>query len=85
ITLSSAATIRVKKVYYPHWRLTNDAGDEIETRPDDSTGLLAFELPGGRHELTLDRRMLPVELAGLAVSLLAALAALGFLRSSQDT
>lgn len=85
IILSSAATIRVNKVYYPHWRLMNDDGDEIETRPDEKTGLLAFELPEGRHELSLDRRILPVELVGLVVSLLAALAALGFVRRSRAT
>jgi hypothetical protein len=71
--LDSAATIRVKKVYYPHWRLTNSEGEEVAVHPDDRTGLLTFELPQGRHELTLDRRIFPVELAGMFVSLLALL------------
>lgn len=71
--LDSAAPIRVKKVYYPHWRLTDSEGEEVAVHPDERTGLLACELPEGRHELTLDRRIFPVELAGMFVSLLALL------------
>jgi len=71
--LDLPARIRVKKVYYPHWRLIDQAGEELETHPDERTGLLSFELPKGRHELTLERRLLPVEIAGIFVSLFALL------------
>jgi len=74
--IESAASIRMKKVYYPHWRLTNGEGGEVELRPDPQTGLLLFELPPGRHELTLDRRILPVEAVGMLVSLLTLLGVL---------
>jgi len=74
--LNSAATIRAKKIYYPHWRLTDRAGAEVEVHPDGRTGLLIFELPPGGHQLTLDRRILPVEHTGMFVSLLALLGTL---------
>jgi hypothetical protein len=71
VAIDSAATIRLKKVYYPHWRLTDTAGGEVEAHPEEQTGLLIFELPPGRHQLTLDRRILPAEHAGILVSLFA--------------
>ena len=72
--LDSAATIRVKKIYFPHWRLRTEAGDEIPTYPDTATGLLTFKLPAGRHALHLDRRLLPAEKIGGMISLLALMA-----------
>ena len=69
--LNWPAGIRVKKVHFPHWRLRTEAGDEITTYPDPATGLLAFKLPAGRHELRLDRRLLPAEKIGGLISLLA--------------
>ena len=83
--LHSPASIRTKKVYYPHWRLTDSDGQEIRVHPDGETGLLVFELPPGRYELTLGRRWLPVELAGLLVSLLTALGVLGALVALRRT
>lgn len=83
--LDSEATIRVKKIYYPHWRLTDLAGDEVETHPDERTGLLVLRLPAGRHELTLDRRILPVERLGLLVSLFTALGIIVALRRFRKT
>lgn len=75
-SVESTTKVRVRKVYYPHWRLRTRAGDELPLRPDPETGLLSFQVPPGRHELTLDRRLLPQELAGIGGSSLALIAIL---------
>ena len=86
LCLGEAVHGPLKKVYYQHWRLTNGEGEEVELRPDAQTGLLLFEVPPGRHELTLDRRILPVETLGMLLSLLTlfgVLAGLGALRTQK--
>jgi hypothetical protein len=67
-TLKSPATIRVKKFYYPHWRLTDNTGKDFAVYADIQTGLLLFDLPAGKYELTLDRQLLPSEQIGLLIS-----------------
>ena len=70
--LSSPATIRTRKLYYPHWHLADGTGSELEVTPDGRTGLLSFVLPSGRHELVLRRQWLPVEYVGILLSIVAA-------------
>jgi hypothetical protein len=68
--LESPATLRVKKLYYPHWRLTDGDETAVNVRADAQTGLLLVDLPPGRHTFILDRRILPIERVGMFVSLL---------------
>ncbi len=75
-TLRSPATIRIRKVYYPHWQLKNFSGDNVNIYPDMQTGLIVFDLPAGEHMLYLDRRLLPVEKKGILVSLVSIVACL---------
>ncbi|MBI9016322.1 MAG: hypothetical protein JEZ07_03570 [Phycisphaerae bacterium] len=67
--LEAPATIRVKRLYYPHWKLTGSAGQEIEVYPDKQSGLLVFDLPEGKYKLTLGQRLLGPEKAGIVISL----------------
>jgi hypothetical protein len=67
--LNSPATIRIKKIYFPHWELKNSLGEDINIYPDAQTGLSLFDLPPGKHQLTLDRHLLPSEQLGFVISL----------------
>jgi hypothetical protein len=74
--LKSPATIRIRRVYYPHWRLIDNSGEEFDIYADTQTGLLLFDLPPGEHELTLVRRLLPSEQVGFIVSLVSIIVSL---------
>ncbi len=79
--LESAATIRLKKFYYPHWQLMSKASNEaIDVYADAQTGLLLFELPAGKHDLILNRRLLVQEKAGLGLSLISMVTSLAMIR-----
>lgn len=67
--LSDAATITIKMLYFPHWRLLDSSGVSIELNPDQKTGLIQFKLHAGVNHLTLVRKLLPSELIGLYISL----------------
>jgi hypothetical protein len=44
--------VQVKTFYYPGWRVTVD-GRAVDLQPLQSTGLMAFNVPAGRHEVQL--------------------------------
>lgn len=74
--LRSPASIRVNKVYYPHWILINNSGKKIDIYPDTKTGLILFDLPSGEYELILKRQVLPSEWVGFIISLVSIIASI---------
>ena len=75
-TLKSPASIRVSKVYYPHWILINNSGKEFDIYPDKKTGLILFDLPSGEYTLTLKRQVLLSEWIGFIISLVSIIASI---------
>jgi hypothetical protein len=80
--LESPATIRLRQVYFPNWRLYDaTTGVRLVLSASEMDGLISFDLPQGRHKLTLKSEALPVEIIGAAISavtlLAIALAAMG--------
>jgi len=68
MNLISPAKIRLRKIYYPHWRILDDAGKAYRISADKKTGLLLFELPAGEHKIVLKRCFLPSEKTGFIIS-----------------
>ena len=74
--LKSPASIRVSKVYYPHWILINNSGKKFDIYPDTKTGLILFDLPSGEYALTLKRQLLLSEWVGFIISLVSIIASI---------
>ncbi len=78
--LATTATIRVKKLYFPHWYMQAQESDhEISTYPDPQTGLLLCDLPAGKHRFTLQKKQLKPELIGNLISLITGLLVVGMI------
>ena len=67
--------------YYPGWQASNSEGKRLSVTPS-AEGLLQVALPAGDYELTLQLLPLPVERAGLMLSLLGLLSWLLWLARS---
>jgi hypothetical protein len=61
--------------YFPGWRVWLD-GEQVEVTPSDPEGLLSFEVPAGRHAVTIRFGETPLRLGADMVSGLALLALL---------
>jgi len=55
--------------YFPGWRVTVD-GEPVSVAPTDPDGLIAFDLPAGRHTVTVRFGETPLRLTADAISLL---------------
>ncbi|TMK77502.1 MAG: hypothetical protein E6G47_11035 [Actinobacteria bacterium] len=62
-----ATTIRLPVFAFPAWTVGLD-GRALTSTIDQSTGLIAIELPAGRHEVSLTWAGLPSERTGLVLS-----------------
>ena len=89
IVLESPAPFRARYLafYYPGWRVTVD-GEAVPVAPTDPDGLIAFDVPAGRHTLCVRFAETPLRLTADVISILslvalvAALLVLGFRRAS---
>lgn len=72
---------RYRTFYFPGWRAFVD-GERVEVRPTDKKGLLMFEVPAGRHVVSVSFGETRVRLAADGVSVLALLALIGVSASS---
>ncbi len=63
---------RYLSFYFPGWRAWVD-GERVEVTPSDPHGLLTFEVPAGRHVVTVRFGETPLRLAADAFSMLALL------------
>lgn len=64
--------------YYPGWRVTID-GDPVPIAPTDPDGLISFDVPAGRHTVTVRFTETPLRLAADILSLLSLIALVAFL------
>lgn len=63
--LPAAATIRLRRIYFPNWRLFDArSGAAIALRASEDDGLMAFDLPAGTHDVVLKSVPLPAEIIG---------------------
>jgi hypothetical protein len=51
-TVITTATLVLQQFFFPGWQVTIDSGDRLETYPTKS-GLLAFDMPPGVHQIRL--------------------------------
>jgi len=65
----SAFRARYLAFYFPGWQARID-GQPVEIQPTEPEGLIAFEVPAGRHTVTLRFGETPLRLAADALSLL---------------
>lgn len=72
IELESPVAFRARYLsfYYPGWRAWVD-GEEVAVAPTDPEGLVAFDVPAGRHTVTVRLAATPLRLAANVLSLLA--------------
>lgn len=69
VDINAPAEVRVRRVYFPSWRLFDARSSaEIELRASEEDGLMAFDLPAGRHHLTLRTVPLREEIVGATIS-----------------
>jgi hypothetical protein len=82
ITSSFGSTLRLTNSYFPGWQAILDGATILRTYPMAGSGLLAVDLPPGRHELTVKWTGTGLErVAGLiSVLILGGLAVLGWWR-----
>ena len=80
VQLDTSTTLRLKKLYFPHWQMNMDEfNTEINTYPDPQSGLLLCDLPAGQYTVELQRKLLIPEKLGLLVSVLSILLAIVYL------
>jgi hypothetical protein len=69
--LKTPAMVRIQKIYYPHWNITdNHTSESVMIRPDPETGLVIFDLPAGKHHLMIGRQLLWQEKIGFLGSVI---------------
>jgi hypothetical protein len=73
------ALVAVKQLYYPSWRAVTDNRVSLVTRPTIPEGMIGFEVPPGRHRVSLVLERTSSETAGAWVSAAAAIMILGLL------
>ena len=67
--LSNLETVGLRRIYFPHWRLTDLlSGATIPLRPAADTGLVEFNLAPGRKRLLLDTVDVGIEHWGSTIS-----------------
>ena len=74
VSLDRPRSLVLRIAYFPGWSLADRAsGRKLAVAPGRAHGLIRFDLPAGTHRLRLERRMLPEERLGAALSAGAAL------------
>lgn len=74
VNLDSAATLRIKKLYYPHWEVISDLDNlPFKTYPDPKSGLILCDVPSGKYGLILQQKSLISEQIGLLISAITAI------------
>lgn len=76
VDAAGPATLRLGQLYFAGWR-ASAGGMLLPVRPSAEMGLVEFDVPPGRYDLTLELGRGTLERAGLAASAAAALAWLG--------
>jgi hypothetical protein len=89
IDASQTTTLRLPVFAFPAWSLARD-GEPLAPTIDQATGLIAVELPAGRHEVSLTWAGLPSErtgllLSGVSLGLLVALMAVDRIARTDET
>jgi hypothetical protein len=82
---AAGGTVVVRTFYYPSWHVYVD-GKPAQARPEEGSGVIALELPPGRHDIVLRFEASSTVAAGEYVSLGAAALALAlavFMRGRQ--
>ncbi|MEA3342449.1 MAG: glycosyltransferase family 39 protein [Chloroflexota bacterium] len=71
LVVESPAPFRARYLafYFPGWRVTVD-GEPVPVAPTDPDGLIAFDLPAGRHTVTVRFGETPLRLTADVISLL---------------
>lgn len=71
VNLVAPATVKVRRVYFPSWRLRDElSGNAFPVWPSEEHGLIEFKLPAGDHHLLLEIVPLRVEIVGTMISLM---------------
>ena len=75
VVLENAAPFRARYLafYYPGWRVTID-GEAVPIAPTDPDGLIAFDVPAGRHTVRVRFAETPVRLTADVISILSLVA-----------
>ncbi len=69
----TAFRARYLAFYYPGWRVTVD-GDPVDIAPTDPEGLIAFDIPPGRHTIHVRFGETPLRLVADAISIISLMA-----------
>jgi hypothetical protein len=70
VTTPEAFTARYLSFDYPGWQVTVD-GRPVATAPEDPTGLIAFPVPAGTHDIRVAWTMTPLRLILSSLSVMA--------------
>ncbi|PZP55841.1 MAG: hypothetical protein DI586_05615 [Micavibrio aeruginosavorus] len=82
VDAASPVTITVYQFYFPGWIAQDGKGQIFNVRPEGKDKFISFDIPAGKHEITVSRTKLPIEETGKAISIISLLVfAIGIMTS----
>jgi dolichyl-phosphate-mannose-protein mannosyltransferase len=58
VDLKQPALLRLRQFYFPNWRVTTSAKQDLVMQPDTDSGLITLQAPAGRYTVSL--RLMPL-------------------------